>query len=106
MAAAKEAYLFLEQNKLLFSLKDEVGEPSLERAINQLQELYQRGYMTAPQYTFDMGYDASGNAVFECRCRVESLSHEICTEKCSSKKQAKKEAAYQMMLYYLEEGAV
>ena len=37
--AAKEAYEYLEENGLLYSLSDEVGESSKERAINQLQEL-------------------------------------------------------------------
>jgi ribonuclease-3 len=57
MAAAEKAYRYLEKGNLLLSLVDEVGVPELDRAINQLQELYQKGYISEPQYTFMENHD-------------------------------------------------
>ena len=45
-------YEFLKTNKLLYNIKDEIGKPNIETAINQLQELYQKGYIEQPQYEF------------------------------------------------------
>lgn len=43
MNAAQNAYEYLEENDELLLPIDEVGEPDIDRAINQLQELYQKG---------------------------------------------------------------
>ncbi len=102
MAAAKEAYLFLGKNHLLLSLEDEIGEPSIERAVNQLQELYQKGYISQPDYEFAERHDENGNSEWGCYCKVLSLN--IGLGACSSsKKQAKKEAAYRMVCLFLAE---
>ena len=42
MNAAQEAYEYLEEENELILPIDEVGEPDFDRAINQLQELYQK----------------------------------------------------------------
>ena len=85
---------------MLYSLTDEVGKPDLERAINQLQELYQKGYISEPQYTFSEKYDSNGNSYWECSCFLQNLGRGfIVTD--SSKKQAKKKAAHRMATLYL-----
>ena len=43
MSAAKEAYKYLNDKNLLYSIKDEIDNPCFEQAINQLQELSQKG---------------------------------------------------------------
>ena len=43
MNAAQNAYEYLEEENELILPIDEVGEPDFDRAINQLQELYQKG---------------------------------------------------------------
>ena len=100
--ACKKAYLFLEKNHLLYSLRDEIGEPDIDRAINQLQELYQKGYIGEPQYTFVESHDENGNPVWECTCHIKNLNSGIIITN-PSKKQAKKIAAYQMVWLYLGE---
>lgn len=100
--AAKAAYQYLETHNLLISLVDEVGTPDLERAINQLQELNQKGYIDEPKYTFMESHDENGNAIWECICSVKGLDFKAYA-KHSSKKQAKKEAAYRIVYLYLGE---
>ena len=99
-AAAKKAYMYLEKNHLLLSLKDEVGAPDFERAVNQLQELYQKKYISVPQYTYTETKAENGDSIWECNCYLASLNLGFSTAD-SSKKQAKKMAAYRMVELFL-----
>ena len=99
--AAKKAYEYLDQNNALFSLKDEVGEADYDRAINQLQELFQKGYISEPRYTFKEYIDENGNSIWECECDVEESDTSFANES-SSKKSAKKDSAYRMLVYILD----
>ena len=96
MSAAQHAYEFLEEGNNLYLPIDEVGEPDLNRAINQLQELYQKGYIGEPYYEFDESYDEDGNPVWRCECYVCNKDF-YCWAEDSSKKNAKKRAAYEML---------
>lgn len=40
-------------NGLLYTMSDEISEPSPEKAINQLQELAQKGYFTISLHSMD-----------------------------------------------------
>ena len=102
MAAAEKAYRYLGTNNLLLSLVDEVGTPEPDRAINQLQELYQKGYISEPQYSFAEKHDENGNPIWDCTCYVTSLNQGVSVSH-SSKKQAKKNAAYLLVWPFLGE---
>ena len=101
MKVAKQAYEYLEENNLLFTWTDEVGEPEFDRAINQLQELYQKGYIGEPWYDFSESYDDDGNPVWHCECGVDG---EECyfEDDFTSKKYGKKSVAYDMLCYILD----
>lgn len=100
MAVAEQAYRYLEEQGLMFTWIDEVGEPDLNRAVNQLQELYQKGYIKEPQYEFRERYDEDGNPVWSCICSVNEEG--LCgVGDFSSKKVAKREAAYKMLCLVL-----
>lgn len=101
MAVAKQAYDYLEENDLLYDWIDEVGKPEIDRAINQLQELYQKGYIGEPRYIFAEKYDSDGNPVWRCECHVEGQENYWWGE-YSSKKQGKKAVAYDMLCYILD----
>ena len=100
MKVAKQAYEYLEENDLLYNWIDEVGEPEFDRAINQLQELYQKGYIGEPWYDFSESYD-DGNPVWHCECGVDG---EECyfEDDFTSKKYGKKSVAYDMLCYILD----
>lgn len=93
---AKEAYFDLEEHDELFTIKDELpNELTLDNAINILQELAQKGYISMPEYyqTDYQVHDGEGNSYWECCCYVNS--HSVAeTAYGTSKKIAKKYSAY------------
>lgn len=97
----KLAYEYLEKNNLLFSIRDEIDEPNKDYAINQLEILARRGYFSIPKYSFIEKYDNNGNPIWSCKCEIEDVE-KVFTSKASSKKEAKKSAAFKMLLYVLE----
>lgn len=98
--AAAAAYEYLEENDLLSTIRDEIGEPCEERAINQLQELAQKGYINFPYYSFEEDHDDNGNPIWTCVCEIDGFDN--CYENtCSSKKEAKRASAYEMLLEVL-----
>lgn len=101
--ACKTAYLHLQKAGLLFSIKDEISNPRKEDAINQLEILSRRGYFPIPSYVFAESHDDNGNPVWQCSCTIEDCEH-ISKAVSSSKKEAKKEAALEMLNYVLREG--
>lgn len=93
---AKYAYQDLYQNDELFTIMDELPkELSLDNAINTLQELAQKGYISMPEYeqNDEEFYDNNGNPRWKCECYVRSANI-FQTAYASSKKIAKKYAAY------------
>ena len=101
MAVAEQAYRYLEENNLLFTWVDEIGEPSIDRAINQLQELYQKGYIGEPWYDFTETYDEDGNPLWHCECHAEG-SEIYFEDEYTSKKYGKKAVAYEMLCDILD----
>ncbi len=96
MNAAAQAYQYLdEENELILPI-DEVGAPDIDRAINQLQELSQKGYIGEVWYDFNETYDDDGNPIWRCECHVEGRQT-YWWRNHSSKKQGKKSVAYNML---------
>lgn len=102
---AKNMYEFLEENNLLRTIKDDCPSAknlTTDNAINTLQELAQKGWISMPKYDFDDDpeYDENGNAFWWCQCDVGS--HNICYRVSrSSKKEAKKCAAYSCICHIM-----
>ncbi len=99
-ATCELAYKKLEQDNLLFSIRDEIPNPNMDDAISQLEILARRGYFSIPFYNFVQKYDNNGNPVWQCTCQIKEISKHFFAES-SSKKFAKKQAAYQMLKYIL-----
>lgn len=102
-AASKVAYEYLEKNNLLFSIYDEIDEKHINEfeAINQLETLSRRGYFQIPYYSFEQSFDGNGNPVWICTCSVEGYDKQFSSES-SSKKDAKKTAAFEMLKFILQ----
>ena len=100
MAACKLAYEYLGRNDMLPSIRDEIENPNREDSINQLETLARRGYFSIPTYDFEQKYDDNGNPVWTCECHIEEQDCYF-DETSSSKKDAKKGAAYSMLIYVL-----
>lgn len=97
----KLAYEYLEKNDYLFTIEDEIDEPSREQAINQLETLARRGYFPIPTYDFSLKYDNNGNPIWQSKCMIEG-EKKVYKAESSSKKAAKKQAAFKMLKYVLE----
>ena len=76
LLAAKSAYEYLMNNGMIYTLEDEVGSPDEERAINQLQELYQKGYINEPIYEIYENHNCvSNNDVWICAAYLKNREH-------------------------------
>ena len=100
MAACKLAYEYLVKHDMVFTIRDEIEDPNRDMAINQLETLARRGYFSLPTYEFEETYDDNGNPLWKCECHIEKEEYYF-DEVSSSKKDAKKGAAYSMLLYVL-----
>ena len=100
MLACKNAYEYLKDMHQLITVYDEVGFPELSTAINQLQELYQKGYIEKPEYFFEENYDENGNPIWYCECRVEGFGKNY--DVYTSKKYGKKCVAYELLQTIME----
>lgn len=100
--AAKAIYDYLDDNNMLYTIQDEIDEPSLNMAINQLETLARRGYFSLPEYTAEEHHDENGNPFWHVECHIDEVEYYFDADS-SSKKQAKKQAAYDMLIYVLDE---
>ena len=69
-----------------------VGEPNLDRAVNQLQELWQKGLIDQP--TYEASETVTDVSLWTVTCRIEGTAET--TASAPSKQAAKKQAAYNM----------
>lgn len=94
--AARYALKVLDDRDLLLTMKDVIGEPSREFAINQLEILFQKKYIPHPEYAFEQTYDGDGNPIWHCKVYIPETKIEYYADS-SAKKDAKKDAAYQLL---------
>lgn len=81
-------------------IRDEIENPNHDDAINQLEILARRRYFSIPTYEFNESYDNNGNPLWKCKCHIKQKECSF-TKISSSKKDAKKDAAFSMLLYVL-----
>ncbi len=99
-AVCAQAYKEIKRMGLLFSIRDEIPNPNRDDAISQLEILARRGYFSIPFYDFIQKYDKNGSPVWQCTCHIKEIAKHFFAES-STKKYAKKHAAYQMLKYTL-----
>ena len=97
----RKVYQWLDNHDRLFSIRDEIENPNKDDAINQLETLARRGYFTIPEYVFEEDHDEDGNPIWICECHIDEYE-DYYYAKSSSKKDAKKTAAFSMLEYVLE----
>ena len=102
MNVCKLSYEYLQEHNLLFSIHDEIENPNKADAINQLEILARRGYFSLPTYDFEQEYDTDGNPGWKCEWHIEEYDIKYCS-KSSSKKDAKKTAAFEILKYVLSQ---
>ena len=79
-----------------------IGEIDFNRAVNQLQELYQKKVIPEPKYTFkQMGTSDTGNPFWECVCTIPGILADNGGYIEESKSEAKKRAAFDALNYLI-----
>lgn len=79
----------------------EVGNPTPAAAINQLQELWQKGAVAEPRYDFASTRNDNGTETWSCVCKISGDGHSI-SASAPDKKSAKKAAAYDLLTRILK----
>ena len=104
MNVCRLAYEYLDKHGYLRrpTMRDEIGEPSEEAAINQLEILARRGYFSIPKYEFQETYDSDGNPIWTCICKIAEYT-EAFSAVSSTKKAAKKASALKMLNFIISE---
>ena len=100
--ACKEAYSHLEDNDMLLKMEDVVGYPDIDKCINQLQELFVKGFINEPQYKIAMKGSSNGVDVWKCRIVIDGYKESFSSED-TSKKNAKRNCAFEMLKYIMDE---
>lgn len=100
--ACQAAYEYLEHEDLLWTIQDEIENPNEKDAISQLEILARRGYFDIPIYDYQEAYDEDGNPIWNVECIIEDENLSF-NEEATSKKIAKKKAAYRMLMYVLSD---
>lgn len=95
---AKKAYKELNNNNCWFSIEDDCPSAknvNIDNAVNVLQELSQKGWISPPEYNEmdEPNYDINGNPEWKCICFIKS-NKIIETAFSANKKTAKKLSAY------------
>ena len=99
--ASRLAYEYLDDQNRLWTIQDEIENPCKKMAINQLETLARRGYFSLPTYDFYEEYDEDGNPIWRCECHI-SEEDIYYWSTASSKKKAKKDAAWGMLKHVLK----
>ena len=97
MDCAKQAYDYIQR----MEMNEAIGEPDFDTAVNQLNVLYQKGYVSKPEYSFNEEHDEDGNPIWECDCKIEEYDEPFYGEG-SLKKEAKNDAAYEALCELLD----
>ena len=103
MNVCKLAYEDLKKKGVIIetTIQDELENPNKDDAISQLEILARRGYFSVPTYSYDESHDENGNPIWTVECHIEEIT-EFFKSVSSSKKEAKKEAAFEMLMFVLE----
>jgi len=100
-SVCKVVYGYLQREKLLYTIADEIENPNKQDSVSQLEILFRRGYFSPPVYTFSQSYDENGNPIWFAKCQISEYNIAF-SAKAVSKKEAKKQAAYQTLLAVLK----
>ncbi|MDY4465860.1 MAG: putative dsRNA-binding protein [Candidatus Treponema excrementipullorum] len=92
----------------IYDMKQEVGEADFDTSVSQLNELFQKEYITQPEYSFKNTTDSDGHQIWRCECFISSyedkegyMQRGIGEE--NSKAEAKKAAAFDMLQFIYDE---
>ena len=82
MDVCQFAYEYLVKDGTIkyITMRDEIDEPSKNKAINQLEILARRDYFSIPTYEFEESHDDNGNPIWRSRCRIKEYDKSFRSE--------------------------
>ena len=101
--AAERAYWFVVSKGLWMRLADADGVPDFDTSINQLQELYQKGYVEKPTYIIEERVYPNNVSAWDCTCLCSGIKG---YGRARRKVLAKKEAALKTLVRLLKGAGV
>ena len=98
---ARRAVKFMETcESRAIKVFENIGDLDFNRAVNQLQELYQKKVIPEPVYRFNQaGISDTGNPIWECSCTIPGIVDGNGGYIADSKSEAKKCAAFDTLSY-------
>ena len=99
MDCAEKAYKIIQSKEM----KNVIGKPDRNDAVNKLNELYQKGFISEPEYSFQENHDEDGNPLWYCECYIDELER-LYSGDSSGKKEAKKAAAFEALKELFKNG--
>ena len=65
----------------IYDMKQEVGEADFDTSVSQLNELFQKEYITQPEYSFKNTTDSDGHQIWRCESFISAYEDkEACNE--------------------------
>lgn len=92
----------------IYDMKQDVGEADYDNAVSQLNMLFQKEYITKPEYKFECETQSDGRQLWSCYCYVSDYEDKPNYDNRGigeeySKNEAKKTAAYDMLCFIYDE---
>ena len=84
--AFEKAYKYIKDNNLELKLKDIIPYASEDDSVTQLQELFDKGYISEPVYKLALKENNNGVDIWKCRVLVEGYRESFSKEDTSNKK--------------------
>ena len=91
---------FVEKGWIEDIFENEVGEPDRVESIRQINELYQKGLIAKPVYSFEEEHDDNGDPVWMCELNVDGYWYDN-IHTSYNKKEAQRECAYQFLCFLM-----
>ena len=100
--AAYNAYNeLLESGCIKSEYEEAVGEPNLENALRQVNELYQKRLIEKPNYEFEKDLDDEGDPLWYCYLTINDYDKEVFNGSSYTKREAQREAAYELLCFLM-----
>ena len=93
MECARNAYEKIQK----IEMENAIGKPDKDSSVNQLNVLFQKGFITEPVYSYTEEHDENGNPIWSCLCTIDDNTKSS-LKSASGKKDAKKEAAFEALI--------
>lgn len=102
-AASNAYYELLNKGLIVNQYRKAVGNPDIERSLEQINILVTKKMIDIPVFSCDSQYDSNGNELWNCSISNSNCDRIFSTYGHNSKVEAKKACAYEYLRYIMDE---